>query len=227
MSKTLVLICDDHAAVHEGLMLYLRADGIDTLSAYDGDSAIKLFQLHRPNLIILDIMLPDIPGTDVCKIIRKTSNVPIIMLSARSEEFDRIIGLELGADDYVTKPFSAREIAARVRAILRRQNAPVEERFYRLAELTVIPDTFEVFVKEKKISLRPKEFEVLCYLISNAGKLLSREQILNAVWGYDYYGDTRGVDVQILHLRQKLSVGDTHFAIRSIYSLGYKLEEID
>jgi len=224
MQKTVVLICDDSAAVHESLERYLQADGIHVLSVYDGESALERFRAYDIDLIILDIMLPGIPGTEVCSIIRRSSDVPIIMLSARDDEYDRIIGLGLGADDYVTKPFSPREVAMRVRTVLRRQRGIPATKKFMLAELTVFPDSYEVFVNDERISMRPKEIEVLSYLIENVGKVLSREQILNAVWGYEYYGDTRVVDTQIKRIRQKLASG-VHFAIRSIYGAGYKLEE--
>jgi DNA-binding response OmpR family regulator len=176
-------------------------------------------------------MLPDMLGTEVCRNIRAESNVPIIMLSARGEELDRIVGLELGADDYVTKPFSPREIAARVRTNLRRQHALANDRQpeprYRIAELLVVPNAYEVYINSERIVMRPKEVEVLSYLTANAGKVVSREQILGAVWGYEYLGDTRVVDTQIKRIRQKLGSQDVHFAIRSVYGAGYKLEEAE
>jgi DNA-binding response OmpR family regulator len=219
------MICDDNVSVHESLIRYLQPEGVQVISAYDGESAWELFRLQHLDLIILDIMLPGISGAEVCGRIRQSSNVPIIMLSARGEEYDRITGLELGADDYVTKPFSPREVLTRVRSILRRQNIIQEEKKYHCAELTVVPDAYEVYVNSEKIEMRPKEFGVLSYLISNAGKVLSREQILNAVWGYESYGDARVVDTQVKRIRQKLGAGHIHFSIRTIYGAGYKLEE--
>ena len=226
MREFVALVCDDNIAVHESLSSYFLAEGISVLSAYDGESALEQFRLHQADIVILDIMLPGISGLKVCSTIRESSNVPIILLSARSEEVDRIIGLELGADDYVTKPFSPREVAVRVRSILRRQHIVDEDRKYTFAELSVIPDAYEVYVNEEKVFMRPKELLVLTYLISNAGKVLSREQIQNAVWGYECYGDTRIVDTQVKRIRQKLCKPGVHFSISTIYGIGYKLEEI-
>ena len=227
MNSPVILICDDNPAIHESLTMYLRQDGNKVLSTYDGMSALEQIHLEIPDVIIIDLMLPDISGLEVCKEIRKLSNVPVIMISARSEEFDRIMGLDAGADDYVTKPFSPREVAARVRSMMRRNNTVTVERVYKFAELTVDQDAYDVYVNEKKIDLRPKEFEVLVYLITHAGKLLSREQILNTVWGYEYYGDARVVDTQVKRIRNKLIDDTVHFNIRSIYGAGYKLEETE
>jgi len=225
MKKTTVLICDDSMAVHESLTTYLRADGIAVISVRDGESALKQLCSNDIDLVILDLMLPDMPGTDVCREIRKYSAVPIIMLSAKSEEMDRIIGLELGADDYVTKPYSPREVSVRVQTILRRLRAPDEKKMLSFAEMNIFPDAYEVYVEGEKIDLTPKEVEILAYLVANAGRVLSREQILSAIWGYNYYGDTRAVDTQIKRLRQKLP-RKKHFMIRSVYGIGYKLEAI-
>ena len=226
MKNPIVLICDDNPDIHESITRYLRLDGIEVQSTYSGESILEQFHTYMPDVIILDLMLPDISGLEVCKEIRKFSNVPIIMVSARSEEFDRIMGLDSGADDFVVKPFSSREIAARVRSMLRRSNASSVDRIYRLAELVVNQDSYDVFVNDKRVDIRPKEFGVLLYLITHAGKVLNREQILNAVWGYEYFGDARVVDTQIKRIRQKLTVNKVHFSIRSIYGIGYKLEEI-
>jgi len=225
MKKTTVLICDDSMAVHESLTTYLRADGIAVISVRNGESALKQLCSNDIDLVILDLMLPDMPGTDVCREIRKYSAVPIIMLSAKSEEMDRIIGLELGADDYVTKPYSPREVSVRVQTILRRLRAPDEKKMLSFAEMNIYPDAYEVYVEGEKIDLTPKEVEILAYLVANAGRVLSREQILSAIWGYNYYGDTRAVDTQIKRLRQKLP-RKKHFMIRSVYGIGYKLEAI-
>ena len=225
MSAT-VLICDDSVSVHESLANYLRAEGIEVISVYDGEAALEILRAGRADLVILDIMLPRLAGTEVCRAIRKESDLPILMLSARSEELDRIIGLELGADDYVTKPFSPREVAIRVRTILRRTHPSIGHKKFSVGELTVYPEAYEVFVGGRKFDLTPKEVEVLAYLMSGAGKVLSREQILNAVWGYEYYGDTRAVDTQVKRIRQKLPTAGVHFAIRSIYGVGYKMEAL-
>ena len=224
MSNITVLICDDKVAIHESLTTYLKAENIDAISVYDGESALEKLQEQKVDLVILDIMLPKMFGTDVCREIRKTSEVPIIMLSAKGDEMDRIIGLELGADDYVTKPFSPREVVIRIRTILKRMKPKEKVPVLKLAELSISIEAYEVFIVNKKIELTPKETEVLYFLAKNSGKVVNREQILNAVWGYDYFGDTRVVDTQVKRLRQKLPATNVHFAIKAIYGVGYKFE---
>jgi DNA-binding response OmpR family regulator len=224
-----VLICDDSVAVHESLSSYLKAENIDVISVYNGEEALVTLQETKVDLVILDIMLPKMFGTEVCREIRKNSEIPIIMLSARAEELDRILGLELGADDYVTKPFSPREVVTRVKTILKRlapkQETVVEKsKKKKLAELTIDMDSYEVFIDQTRMDLTPKEIEVLNFLAENMGKVMSREQILNGVWGYDYYGDTRAVDNQIKRIRQKFPETGVHFGIRAIYGVGYKFE---
>ncbi len=223
MSKTTVMICDDNIVVHESLTSYLEADGFRVISVYDAETALVRLKETRVDLLILDIMLPNMFGTELCAKIRAESDLPIIMLSARSDEYDRITGLQAGADDYVTKPYSPREVVTRVRTILRRAKR-VEENVLRAAELAVYPDAYEVAVDGQKLPMTRKEVEILAYLTENVGRVLNREQILNTVWGYEYYGDTRAVDTQIKRLRQKLPEEGVHFAIRSVYGVGYKLE---
>lgn len=226
MDTRTVMICDDKEAVHESLTRFLHEDGIEVISVYDGEAALEALSRHPVDLIILDVMLPRINGTDVCRTIRRSSDIPIIFLSARSEEIDRIIGLELGGDDYVTKPFSPREVALRVRKILSRTSAAPARpapQMLRYAELSVNPDTMEVFVGEQKLDMTAKEVHLLSYLIRNAQKVLNREQILKAVWGYDYYGDTRAVDAVVKRIRKKLPTENVHFSIQSIYGVGYRL----
>ena len=226
MDTRTVMICDDKEAVHESLTRFLHEDGIEVISVYDGEAALEALSRHPVDLIILDVMLPRINGTDVCRTIRRSSDIPIIFLSARSEEIDRIIGLELGGDDYVTKPFSPREVALRVRKILSRTSAAPARpatQMLRYAELSVNPDTMEVFVGDQKLDMTAKEVHLLSYLIRNAQKVLNREQILKAVWGYDYYGDTRAVDAVVKRIRKKLPTENVHFSIQSIYGVGYRL----
>lgn len=226
MDTRTVMICDDKEAVHESLTRFLHEDGIEVISVYDGEAALEALSRHPVDLIILDVMLPRINGTDVCRTIRRSSDIPIIFLSARSEEIDRIIGLELGGDDYVTKPFSPREVALRVRKILSRTSAAPARpatQMLRYAELSVNPDTMEVFVGEQKLDMTAKEVHLLSYLIRNAQKVLNREQILKAVWGYDYYGDTRAVDAVVKRIRKKRPTENVHFSIQSIYGVGYRL----
>lgn len=225
MAQHTVLICDDNIAIHSSLTSYLSAEGIGVISAYDGDAALKEFRRQGADVIILDVMLPGMDGYEVCREIRKHSDVHIIMLSARGEELDRIIGLEVGADDYVSKPFSPREVVIRIKKALKRLQPKQEPKKLTLAELTVLPDSYEVYIRGQKIDMTSKEIDVLSFLVSNAGRALTREHILNAAWGYEYCGDTRVVDALIKRLRQKLSLEQAHFSIRSIYGVGYKMEE--
>lgn len=220
-----ILICDDSIAVHESISAYLTAENMAYDSAYDGEEALKKASSGRYDLIILDVMLPKIMGTDVCREIRRESDVPILMLSARSEEVDRVLGLEIGADDYVTKPFSPREIVARIRTILKRARPKSQSGNIAFHEMTIDPGAYTVAVGGKKLEVTPRQVELLKCLAENAGRVLSREQLLNRVWGYDYYGDTRVVDTQIKRIRQKLPEEGISFAIESIYGVGYKLEE--
>lgn len=226
MEKYTVLICDDNRAVHGSLKSCLEADGtISVISTFDGEAALKKLWSCTVDLIVLDIMLPGMDGFEVCRKIRKSSNVYIIMLSARDDELDRIVGLEIGADDYVIKPFSPREQATRIKKILARLYAKNSLKSFTLAELTVLPDTYTAYVGNRDINLSRKEFEVLVFMVENAGKVLTRERILNFAWGTEFYGDTRVVDSLMKRLRQKLVTDDVHFAIHTLYGVGYKIEE--
>ncbi|MDN3427474.1 response regulator transcription factor [Microbacterium sp. APC 3898] len=220
-----VLICDDNIAVHESINAYLEAEGMKSVSAYDGEEALRLLQENHYNLVVLDIMMPGIFGTDVCREIRKTSDIPIIMLSARSEEMDRIIGLEIGADDYLTKPFSPREVVVRIKKMLKRVQPKKENAHYlKAGNLSIDLDGYEVLVNNQEIELTPKEVEVLAFLVKNSGKVINREELLHKVWGYDYAGDTRTVDTLIKRIRQKVAKASPDFSIRSVYGVGYKFE---
>lgn len=221
MEKLRVLICDDSIAVQESLSSYLTAEGIDSVAVSDGESALREIGRRSFDFVILDIMLPGMDGMEVCRQIRKIAEVPILMLSAKGEEEDRVSGLENGADDYVTKPFSPREIAMRIRTILRRTN-PAEKHFLQIEELKLDLDAREAYIREEKIELTPREFDILYYFAQNKEKVLTRDQILDAVWGMDYYGNLRAVDTQIKRLRAKISVNDIHFAIMAEYGIGYK-----
>lgn len=219
------MICDDNEAVHESLRAYLEQANITVVSVFDGREALDVLERRKIDLIVLDIMLPGMFGTEVCQRIRRRSNVPIIILSARSEEFDRILGLELGADDYVTKPFSPREVATRVQVILKRVGRREDDNALSFKELHINLSALSVKVGDKTIECTPKERKLLILLTSNAGTALSRERIMNEVWGYEYYGDTRAVDTLIKRLRQKLPTENIHFRIASVYGMGYRLEE--
>lgn len=224
MEKYTVLICDDSKAIHNSLTSYLGEQGFDTISAYDGETALEKMRTNAVDVVLLDIMLPGMDGYEVCREIRKNSDVYIIMLSAKGEELDRIIGLEVGADDYVSKPFSPREVTIRIKKAMKRLHPKQETKKFAVGDLTVFPDSYQVFVKGQEISMTPKEVDVLSYMVANAGKVLTREHILNAAWSYDYLGDTRVVDTIIKTLRQKLIKDDVKFTIRTIYGIGYKIE---
>ena len=224
MNTHTVLICDDNEVVHESLKKFFQEENIRVISVYCGEDVFKVMQTNEIHLIILDIMLPGISGTDLCREIRRTSEIPIIFLSAKGEEIDRIIGLELGADDYVTKPFSPREVTIRTKKLLSRTTADFSKSLLQYEELAVNSDTYEVFVKGNKIeNMSAKEVKLLLYLLSNPHKVLNREQILKAVWDYECYCDTRAVDAVIKRIRQKLPMDDTNFSIQSIYGVGYRL----
>ncbi|MFQ6058462.1 MAG: response regulator transcription factor [Anaerolineae bacterium] len=218
-----VLVVDDEKNIVELARLYLTKDGYEVIRAADGEEALKKVKAQAPDLVILDIMLPKVDGWEVCRRLRQAGDdVPIIMLTARSDDVDRIVGLELGADDYVVKPFNPRELVARVKAVLRRYQAGLKPaKVITLGDLRLDQERREVRVKDELITLRAKEFDLLAYLAQNRGLVLSRDQILNAVWGYDYYGDTRTVDVHIAHLRDKLA--QSSVAIETVWGVGYKL----
>ncbi len=221
-----ILICDDDPVVHESLGLYLDAERYDHSSAYDGNQALEMVSSVDPDLVILDLMMPGKTGTEVCRDIRRFSNVPIIMLTAKGEEIDRVLGLELGADDYIVKPFSPREVIARIKAVLRRLGEKRQESrsLLRFAGLEISLDNYQVKVFGQVIACTPKEVEILYLLASHPGQVMSREQILAQVWGYDYFGDTRTVDTHIKRIRQKISHEDAGWGLITVYGVGYKFE---
>jgi DNA-binding response OmpR family regulator len=222
----LILICDDQPIIHETLGVYLENEGFTFISAFGGEEALEKFRSADPALIILDIMMPGISGIDVCREIRKESRVPVIMLTARGEEIDRVLGLELGADDYIVKPFSAREVTARVKAVLRRigmqKNEPPEALRFDGLEINI--NNYDVKLNGESIPFTPKEVEIFQLLASHPGRVYDREQILAQVWGYDYFGDTRAVDTQIKRIRQKLPQEGVSWGIKTVYGVGYKFE---
>ncbi len=226
----LVLICDDDPVVHESLGIYLDNEGYAHRSAFNGSQALEMKQSEKPDIIVLDLMMPGMSGIDVCRTIRQTDRVPIIMLTAKGEEIDRILGLELGADDYIVKPFSPREVLARIKAVLRRfEEKPVEndKSIVRLPQLEVSMDNYQVRVQGKIVPCTPKEVEILYMLTSAPSQVFSREQILSRVWGYDYFGDTRTVDAHIKRIRQKLPQEGVSWALRTVYGVGYRFEVND
>ena len=222
-----ILIVDDDLNICELLRLYLEKDGFETIVANDGQQAIILSQKSNPDLILLDIMLPKLDGWQVCREIRKSSETPIIMITAKGETFDKILGLELGADDYVCKPFDAKEVIARIKAVLRRisdknkANAVKEVTFDRLKiNLT----NYELVVNGVQIDTPPKELELVYHLASNPNRVYTRDQLLDEVWGFDYYGDSRTVDVHIKRLREKLENISPEWSLKTVWGVGYKFE---
>ena len=211
-----ILICDDQPMIHETLGVYLENEGFTYCSAYDGEQALQMFDSKKPDLVILDLMMPKKSGTEVCREIRAKSRTPIIMLTAKGEEIERIVGLELGADDYIVKPFSAREVVARIKAVLRRFNTDggVQSQVIRRPGLEINIANYDV----------RKEVEILYLLASNPGRVFDREHILSKVWGYDFFGDTRAVDTQIKRIRQKLPDEELPWSIKTVYGVGYKFE---
>ena len=220
-----ILIVDDESNIVELIRLYLEKDGFDTVVARDGNEALSKFKLENPDLIILDIMIPEPDGWQVCREIRKSSNVPIIMLTAKSETFDKVLGLELGADDYLTKPFEAKELVARVKAVLRRTDTKEpDKKLIEFENLSVNIENYELIINSKLTDVPPKELELLYFLASNPNRVYTREQLLEEVWGFDYFGDSRTVDVHIKRLREKLEGVDGNWQLKTVWGVGYKFE---
>lgn len=234
MSKN-ILVVDDEQSIATLLKYNLEQSGYAVMTAHDGEEGLNKAVSESPDLIILDLMLPSMDGIEVCKELRQRKiSTPILMLTAKDDEFDKVLGLELGADDYMTKPFSPREVVARVKAILRRSQAAAavkeqsesnEVDYKKVGELKVYPEQYEAYFQGELLELTPKEFELLLYLTDNRGRVLTRDQLLSAVWNYDFAGDTRIVDVHISHLREKIETNTKKpIYIKTIRGLGYKLE---
>ncbi|SFS71588.1 response regulator transcription factor [Marininema halotolerans] len=231
MSKK-VLVVDDEPSIVKLVQFNLEKEGYQVLVASDGEAALSKVSEEQPDLIVLDLMLPKVDGLEVCKQVRaQNHHLPILMLTAKTEEFDKVLGLELGADDYMTKPFSPRELTARVKAILRRMEAMRQtdentpNQLLKIGDLIIDIEGYEVRHHQRTIDLTPKEFELLIYLANHRGKVLSRDQLLNAVWDYDYIGDTRIVDVHVSHLREKVEEDSRNpLYIKTVRGIGYKFE---
>ncbi|MDK0953803.1 response regulator transcription factor [Clostridium perfringens] len=226
MTNKKVLIVDDEEHIRELIKFNLKKEGYDIEVAVNGTEALKLIREIKFDLILLDLMLPEIDGLEVCKEIRRneeTSDIPVMMITAKGEEFDKVLGLELGADDYITKPFSIRELMARVKALLRRSNVKKEENIIKFGDVVVNFKTREVTKGTQNVELTLKEFELLKLLIKNKGNILTRELLLDKIWGYEYIGETRTVDVHIRHLRKKIESDDKNPQyIQTIRGVGYK-----
>lgn len=230
--STKILVVDDDKNICELLKLYLENDGYTVYVANDGQAAVNTFQLKSPELVLLDIMLPKMDGWQVCREIRKISSAPIIMLTAKGETFDKVLGLELGADDYVTKPFDTKEVMARVKAVLRRTNGSAAEESntkkvvtYDNLEINIV--NYELKVKGEAIDTPPKELELIYHFASNPNRVYTRDQLLDEVWGFDYYGDSRTVDVHVKRLREKLEGVSDKWSLKTVWGVGYKFETKD
>ena len=229
MSNGKILIVDDDKNICELLSLYLENEGFNTFSVNDGESAVREFQRFQPDLVILDIMLPRMDGWQVCREIRKVSEKPIIMVTAKGETFDKVLGLELGADDYIVKPFDPKEIVARIKAVLRRTHvsAATERKLVEYDKLSINLTNYEMKVDGKIVSTPPKELELIFHLASNPNHVFTRDQLLDEVWGFDYYGDSRTVDVHIKRLREKLEGVSDKWALKTVWGVGYKFDTVE
>lgn len=228
--KQKILIVDDDENIANLISLYLTKECFETRIEYDGQSALNAFKEYNPDLVLLDIMLPGIDGYEVCREIRKDSKVPIIMLSAKTEVFDKVLGLELGADDYMIKPFDSKELVARVKAVLRRYTAPASEtkrpssdKYVEYKDLIINLSNYEVIYKGNPVEMTPREIELLFFLASSPNQVFTREQLLDHIWGYEYAGDTRTVDVHIKRIREKIADTD-EWSIGTVWSVGYRFE---
>ena len=226
MTPNKVLIVDDDTHIVELIRLNLKNEGFETCTAYDGEKALELFRSEAPSIVILDVMMPKMDGLQVCREIRRISNIPIIMLTAKGETFDKVLGLELGADDYITKPFDIKELVARVKAVLRRSEAKDNEAEKEVVfpKLTINLSNYELKLDGEYINLPAKELELLYFLASHPNRVFTREQLLEEVWGFDYPGDTRTVDVHIKRLREKLKNVEANWKIHTVWSVGYRFE---
>ncbi|WP_294799124.1 response regulator transcription factor [uncultured Eubacterium sp.] len=227
-----ILVVDDDLNICELLKLYLENEGYVVFTANDGQEAVDMFQNKTPDLVLLDIMLPKKDGWQVCREIRKTSSAPIIMLTAKGETFDKVLGLELGADDYVVKPFDAKEVMARVKAVLRRttgdsESTETEKKVVIYDNLEINIQNYEMKVKGVPVDTPPKELELIYHFASNPNRVYTRDQLLDEVWGFDYYGDSRTVDVHVKRLREKLEGVSDKWCLKTVWGVGYKFETKD
>lgn len=224
-----ILIVDDEVNICELIRLYVEKEGYKAIIANDGKSAMDKFKSQAPDLVLLDIMLPIKDGWQVCREIRAINNTPIIMLTAKGETFDKVLGLELGADDYVVKPFEPKELVARIKAVLRRTaiheaEAEPEEEEITFDGLSINQSTYEIYLDGKKIEMPPKEFELLHFLAKNTNKVYTRDQLLDEIWGYEFFGDSRTVDVHIKRIREKIETEDKNWHLKTVWGVGYKFE---
>ncbi len=226
MANEKIMIVDDDSNICELLRMYLEKDGFSTVIANDGLQAVNMFAKESPNLMLLDIMLPGLDGWQVCRKIRASSSCPIIMITAKGETFDKVLGLELGADDYIVKPFDTKEVIARVKAVLRRASTQINstQKEVHYDKLSINLTNYELKVNGKLVNTPPKELELIYHLASNPNRVFTRDQLLDEVWGFDYYGDSRTVDVHVKRLREKLEGVSDKWELKTVWSVGYKFE---
>lgn len=226
MQQTKVLIVDDDVNIAELIRLCLEKEGYVTVVANDGMKAIEKFKSEAPNLVLLDVMMPKVDGWQVCREIRRVSNIPIIMLTAKGDTFDKVLGLELGADDYMVKPFESKELIARIKAVMRRYETKGQD----ITQEVVYPNliinlsNYELKIEGEAVDIPPKELELLYFLCSNPNRVYTREQLLEEVWGFDYFGDSRTVDVHVKRLREKLEGHEKNWQLKTVWGVGYKFE---
>ena len=226
MANNKVLIVDDDEHIVELIKLYMDKEGFDTVTANNGKKAVELFKSEAPAIVILDVMMPEMDGWQVCREIRRVSNIPIIMLTAKGETFDKVLGLELGADDYMVKPFEPKELLARVKAVLRRSDTKESnaEKEIVFPNLTINLSNYELKINGNIVEVPPKELELLYFLASNPNRVFTREQLLEEVWGFDSFGESRTVDVHIKRLREKLEGVEANWQLKTVWGVGYKFE---
>lgn len=224
MQDIKILIVDDDQNICELLRLYVEKEGYEAIVVNDGEAAVSAAKEHSPKLILLDVMLPKLDGWQVCREIRKNSDVPIIMITAKGETFDKVLGLELGADDYIAKPFDTKEVMARIKAVLRRTYTDDNSKTVKYDKLEINLTNYELIVDSKQIDTPPKELELIFHLAKNPNRVFTRNQLLDEVWGFDYYGDSRTVDVHVKRLREKLENVSEKWSLKTVWGVGYKFE---
>ena len=231
MDKKKILVVEDEKAISDILVFNLQREGYDTLAAYDGAEGLRCALEEAPDLILLDVMLPEMDGFEVCRRVRAEKDTPIIMLTAKGETFDKISGLEMGADDYVTKPFEVKELMARIHAVMRRSEPEAvphaAEKRLVFDKLVIDLDSYELIVDGKRVEAPPKEMELLYHLASSPNRVFTRNQLLDEVWGFDYFGDSRTVDVHIKRLREKLEGVSDKWSLKTVWGVGYKFESVE
>ena len=228
MAAETILVIDDDYNICELVRMYLEKEGYSVETANSGNAGVDKVRLMQPSLVLLDIMLPGMDGFEVCREIRKTSNVPIIMLTAKDDTFDKVLGLELGADDYISKPFDTRELVARIKAVMRRCDSKTDgmssEKEIEYENIKINQENYELQINGKTVDVPPKELELLYFLACNPNKVFTREQLLDEIWGYDFFGDSRTVDVHIKRIREKIEPAESGWTLKTVWGVGYKFE---